>query len=195
MLAPISASYGFLIRTYTVNSLFLPGGSLLDPDARYIFRDGGLIMTGSAPRIVYGSSPSPQVSTAEFSGSMTLELQSTTTFNGTAGTASFWAPSPISGAGGLTKSGLGRLVLAGPNIYTGGTRIEGGTLQVDGAGTLTLSGDNTPSGTTTINSGTIQVGDGGSTGTLDSGNVINNATLVFNRSNDQTVSNVISGTR
>jgi outer membrane autotransporter protein len=63
-----------------------------------------------------------------------------------------------------------------------------------GDGTLILTGANSYSGTTTISAGTLQIGAGGATGSLGSGAVINNAALVFNRSDDTTVSNAISGT-
>jgi autotransporter-associated beta strand protein len=60
-------------------------------------------------------------------------------------------------------------------------------------GTLILEGTNTYSGQTIISAGTVQVGSGGTTGTLGAGNVANSGTLVFNRSNAQTVANVIIG--
>lgn len=59
--------------------------------------------------------------------------------------------------------------------------------------TVVLSGNNTYSGITTISSGTLQVGNGGTTGSLGSIAVTNNATLVVNRSNAYTLGNVISG--
>ena len=47
---------------------------------------------------------------------------------------------------------------------------------------MTLYGNNTYSGTTTINAGVLQVGNGGTTGTLGLGAVIDNASLIFFRS-------------
>lgn len=75
------------------------------------------------------------------------------------------------------------LALAGTNGFT-----------KSGAGTLILGGTNTYTGDVTVNSGVLQVGVGGTTGNLGTGDVTNNATLSFFRSDDLTVSNVISGT-
>ena len=63
-----------------------------------------------------------------------------------------------------------------------------------GAGILTLAGNNTYSLTTTISGGTLQIGDGGTTGTLPTNNIVNNATLAFNRANNLSDSGIISGT-
>jgi len=62
-----------------------------------------------------------------------------------------------------------------------------------GAGTLTLTNDNTYSDGTTISGGTLQIGDGGTTGSII-GDVIDNASLIFNRSDDVTFAGAISGT-
>jgi fibronectin-binding autotransporter adhesin len=62
-----------------------------------------------------------------------------------------------------------------------------------GTGILTLTAANTYSGTTTINAGTLQVGTGTTTGTLGSGPVVNNANLVFNRSDNVTLPGGLSG--
>ena len=71
----------------------------------------------------------------------------------------------ISGIGGLNKEGSGRLVLTGENVYTGGT---------------------------TIGAGALQIGDGGTTGHIV-GDVNNDSILAFNRSDDISYGGVISG--
>lgn len=70
----------------------------------------------------------------------------------------------------------------------------GGSFFKSGAGTLILSGANTYSGTTLVSSGVLQIGNGGSTGSITSNVSVGTlSTLVFNRSNDLTFGNTISG--
>ncbi|WP_185878796.1 autotransporter domain-containing protein [Variovorax sp. MHTC-1] len=76
------------------------------------------------------------------------------------------AASPFSGVGALTKTGLGTAVLTGDNSYTGGT---------------------------TISAGTLQLGNGGASGSI-TGDVANNGTLAFDRSDAYTYGGRISGT-
>ncbi len=71
-----------------------------------------------------------------------------------------------------------------------------GSLKVthSSTGTTILTGANTYTGTTNIDAGTLQIGNGGTSGTLGSGNVVNNSVLTFNRSDSITIDNLISGT-
>jgi fibronectin-binding autotransporter adhesin len=73
----------------------------------------------------------------------------------------------ISGSGGLTKVGSSTQTLSGENTYTGGTTISGGILSI---------GNGSTNGTGSI-----------------AGAIVNNAGLVFNRTNNITYSDVISG--
>lgn len=76
-----------------------------------------------------------------------------------------------------------------------GNVISGpGTVQKLGAGTLILTGSNTYSGVTTISAGTLQVGNGSTAGTLGTGDVVNNAALVFDRSDTVGYGGSVSGT-
>ena len=65
-----------------------------------------------------------------------------------------------------------------------------------GSGTLTLSGSSGYLGTTTISAGVLQIGSSGTTGSLGTGAVTNNANLTFSRTDDYggAVSNTMSGT-
>src|SRR5207253_7950181 len=70
-----------------------------------------------------------------------------------------------------------------------------GSLPESGSGTLLQPNDNTYPGTTPFRSGgTLQVGNGGATGSLGTGNVTDNGTLAFNRSDTITIANLVSGT-
>ncbi len=71
----------------------------------------------------------------------------------------------LSGEGALSKTGGGSLILTNNNTYTGGTTNIGGTLQL---------------------------GNGGTTGSV-LGNIVNDGTLAFQRSDDITFSSNISG--
>ena len=72
----------------------------------------------------------------------------------------------IVGAGDVTVTNLGTVILTAANTYTGGTTISGGTLQI---------------------------GNGGTTGSVV-GAIVNNSALVLDRSDDLFFANAISGT-
>jgi autotransporter-associated beta strand protein len=78
--------------------------------------------------------------------------------------------------------------------FTGAFAITGAaTLSKSGSSTLLILNNNSYSGNTTINAGTIQVGNGGASGSLGAGNIIDNAALAFDRADSITVANAISG--
>lgn len=83
----------------------------------------------------------------------------------------------------------------GANTLTVAAPIGGeGLLAKAGAHTLVLAADNTYAGLTTIGGGTLQVGAGGATGSLGSGDTLNHAALVFNRTGTLTYAGAIGGT-
>ena len=68
-----------------------------------------------------------------------------------------------------------------------------GALTVQGGGAVTFTGSNTYTGGTTINGATLQLGNGGASGSIV-GDVVDNGTLVINRSDPFTFGSAISGT-
>lgn len=101
----------------------------------------------------------------QLSGSGEVHLGSGRLYANNASGAGTLFSGVIDGSGQLSKTGGGMLVLSGENIYTGGTTVSGGTLQIGNGGT----------------SGSVQ------------GNILNNAELGFNRSDDISYDGVISG--
>ncbi|MEY3276943.1 MAG: hypothetical protein RL153_2211, partial [Verrucomicrobiota bacterium] len=132
-------------------------------------------------------------------GAGTLVLSGANSYSGLSTIASGTVQVGAGGSAGSLGSGNlvnnGALVLNRNDAFTLANVMSGtGTLTVQGGGIATLTGANTYSGVSTITAGTLQVGNGGTTGALGSGNVVNNGTLAFNRSDNITVANVVSGT-
>lgn len=92
------------------------------------------------------------------------------------------------------------------NIYNDGTLIfdhngtfiynnrifNSGSVIKNGSNTLVLTGNNGYSGLTTINGGILQLGDGGTSGQV-TGDIDNDGTLVYDRSNNFNYTSVMSG--
>ncbi|MFM2114334.1 MAG: hypothetical protein RI908_75, partial [Actinomycetota bacterium] len=131
-------------------------------------------------------------------GSGTLTLTGTNTFSGaltiSAGTVS------VGGGGNGGIIGTSSIVNSGSLIYNrtadfsySGVISGTGSLTKLAAQKVSLTGANTYSGGTTITAGTLSVGAGGAVGAI-SGNVTNNATLLFDRSDSISFGGTISGT-
>lgn len=143
------------------------------------FRPGDALTAGT-------STPGQYIGTLNVGAAGTYDLNG---FNAVAGN--------LTGVGRLVNNGTGDAVFT----MTGGTSTFGGSIQdgtakaglaIDGGATLTLTGANTYTGGTTITSGTLQIGNGGTTGSI-AGDVVDNGTLAFNRSDAVTFAGTISG--
>jgi fibronectin-binding autotransporter adhesin len=112
------------------------------------------------------------------------------TVNNTAVNYTFSGAGSINGLAGLTKSGSGSLTLAetGGDGFVGGINVHGGSLILDN-GTTPIPGNLTNDANTVV-----QIGNNDTNGTLPSGNIVINGSLVFRLTNNVTVSAAISGT-
>ncbi len=145
-------------------------------------QSGGLYVKGTGKLTLNGNSPLLTSSNINIgTGSQVLVgpgvqfgggLYSGAINSGAAGTTSF-----VWGGGDQTFSG----------VLSGGTSVT-----KSGSGALTLTAASTYSGKTTINGGTLQIGDGGTTGKLGTGAVINNASLFISRSDAISLSAIAS---
>lgn len=83
---------------------------------------------------------------------------------------------------------------SGTFVFNGDISGAGGVIRNSTSSKLILAGTNSYTGDTTINAGTLQIGNDGATGTLGTGEVVNNGTLRFDRTGTLDVPNNISGT-
>ncbi|MCE9632153.1 MAG: autotransporter-associated beta strand repeat-containing protein [Planctomycetia bacterium] len=137
-------------------------------------------------------------------GAGTMVLAATNLYTGTtfvnAGTLQIGSGSTagsIDAASAVTGSAGTSLVFNRSDSLTFANAVSGGlAVTKSGAGALTLTGSSSYTGATTLNAGTLQIGNGGATGSLSSASAISGAagtTLGFNRSDNITVANTISG--
>ena len=130
-------------------------------------------------------------------GTGTLTLTANNTYSGGTTIAAGMLQLGAGGASGSIVGNVtdnGTLAFNRSDIVTFSGVISGtGSLAQIGPGTTVLTANSTYSGGTTIAAGTLQLGNGGTTGSI-LGNVTNNGTLAFNRSDTVTFPGVISGT-
>ena len=132
-----------------------------------------ITLTGAPLTLAANGLTPPVVTLAAFTGPVSYVISNavtladdTTFFANNSGSFNFTGP--ISGPGGLTRS----------STYS----------------TFILSGNNSYAGPTVIAGGTLQIGKDGATGTLGSGEVLNNGQLRIDRTGTVNVPNDISGT-
>ncbi|WP_283206194.1 beta strand repeat-containing protein, partial [Methylobacterium persicinum] len=100
---------------------------------------------------------------------------------------------------GFAGSKSTRITVEDKNATGGGTAVIAsdltgpGALAKEGTGTLVLTGAKTYAGGTAVSAGTLQLGDGTASGSV-TGDIVDNAALVFAPGADQTFAGVISGT-
>jgi len=151
----------------------------------------------------YGTVLFQGTSDAGSSAALTTQSGGTVDFSGTTGAAGDKQISAGSIAGAGTYSlGGNALTVGALNTSTevGGVIADGGSaggtgasLTKVGTGTLILSGTNSYTGGTVVSEGTLQIGDGSASGSI-AGNIVDKATLSFDRSDTYTYGGVISGT-
>jgi outer membrane autotransporter protein len=145
----------------------------------------GVRLANGAGGYVFINGADDGISIGELSGDGNVVLGKKTLTVGALGTSS-----TIGGV--ISDTGPGFLALNGL-AYNDPVTDARGALVKTGAGTLTLTGNNTYTGGTTISAGTLQLGNGGTAGSIV-GDVVDNGTLAFNRSNAVTFDGVVSGT-
>lgn len=85
--------------------------------------------------------------------------------------------------------GTGNVNITGA-VTSGSSSASG--LTYNGSGTLSLTANNTYTGNTTVSSGVLQIGNGGATGSV-AGNIVDNGTVIFNRTGSYAYTGAISG--
>ena len=175
---------------------------------------GSVLLSSSAGSVTFSSSNSYTGGTIVNGGALTVgddnAISGGSLSLAAAGTVNFISLNPsIVGLAGAGSIVLGNAAAAPPtptnltvnstsNSTFSGVISEAapglGFLTTTGRGMVTLTGANTYSGGTVISAGTVSVDNGGASGTLGSGPITNNATLIFNRGDTAlNMSQVISG--
>ena len=155
----------------------------LNPSSGAAYTYSGVIADGAAGMTLTKTGAGTQILTGSstFTGGTTIS----------AGTLQIGAGIAGSIIGNITNNAA--LVFNRSNALSYAGVISGsGTLTKTGSGTLTLTGASTFTDTTTISAGTLQIGNASTTGSV-AGNIVNNAALVFSRSNALSYAGVISG--
>jgi len=87
--------------------------------------------------------------------SLAISMSATRTFSISNAAETLTISGAISGAGGLTQSGNGKLILSGANTYNGATTISGGTLTISADTNLGTAPGSATAGQLTFGGGTL----------------------------------------
>lgn len=165
-------------------------------------------VTNNAALVVENDDNTTHARSISGTGTITKNLSGKVIFTGTlshtgvttvnAGTFAVGAGSTIGDVTGSTGNFVvnagGNLEINRSNASTFPRAVSGaGSVTVLGGGTTSFNNNLTHTGGTTISGGTLTIGAGSTAGAI-SGDIVNNANLSFNRSDNHTVANVISGT-
>ncbi|MBY4830889.1 autotransporter outer membrane beta-barrel domain-containing protein [Burkholderia dolosa] len=165
----LTVSDGAVVTANTVTVTALPAAK------------GTLNLSSSGTLATQALTGGPGTAQVNFDGATLRATASNTAF-----ISGFTATGLNIAAGGLTlDTGAFNVTAASPFSGTG-------ALTKVGTGTATFTGDNTYTGGTTISAGTLQLGNGGTSGSIV-GDVTNNGTLAFNRSDTVTFGGAVSG--
>jgi autotransporter-associated beta strand protein len=179
-----SASFG--VQAGTVSAMLGGGGALTKTGSGTATLSGANSYTGGTTigagmlQISGGGTLGVSAGTLAVSGG-TLDLGATTQTSGA-----------LTLTGGAIQDGTLDSAAFGVQAGTVSAVLGGGVLTKTGSGTVTLSGANIYSGGTTITAGTLQLGSGSNSGSL-TGNITDNATLVTDRSDTYAFAGSISG--
>jgi autotransporter-associated beta strand protein len=186
---PSSSDDAFVANTNTANAIVQ---GTTTATAGNLFINNGGVEVGNINAGALTVNGEISVGTMGTTGTLTLNIGTISANTISIGANGIYSDTS-SGTIILTGSNATINVVSGAKIVVN-SQVTGTSGLIKGSlGTLTLAGNNTYSGGTTVSLGTLQVGNGGTTGSLGSGDVIDNAALVFDRSDSIVVSNTISG--
>jgi autotransporter-associated beta strand protein len=166
-------------NTYTGGTTFAGGTVSVSSDANLGDAAGGLTFNGGALQVTGTTFNSTARTMTLAAGGGTFDIANAAN--------QFTVSEAISGAGGLTKSGAGTLILTAANTYSGATTVSAGTLNIQGSiasstvtnnATLVYSNSATAGSATITNnaSGTIEFYN---TSTAGNASITNNNQLMF----------------
>jgi autotransporter-associated beta strand protein len=165
----LSGAAGYTAHTTQVNggsgTFNVNGGSLTFTEIRlasHASNPGRLIMGGDATFAPTGGAGTAVIrSTGSLAEAGNISLSAgnrTMTVSDGSANVDLYIPASITGTGRLVKAGAGTMQLSGAKLYTGGTTITGGVLQIAGDSRLGLVPGGVSSNNIALDGGTLRTG-------------------------------------